>query len=267
MDDGLEALRAQRTRLKSEMAATKWHIKQEEAKAKAAARLAVQQWQLAPRLKAVVLAIFLLAQYQAAPAIKFLHHIGQKRSWPQKDDEELERIVEDLFLAADVEQLGRLVDLDEPEDSAVATEALQYLEEWRAVEFVRDANSRLGVAPSTEDILRKLEANRLQIPESLRPVSKGTATQAKARMWAKRWRERWGGCYGKLRLRDDTPVAEMQEKDCLFGVGSGAESGTHFGAGFRPGRFVFGSWSDAESGTNFGAGFRHQKRVQFPAPL
>ena len=250
MDDGLEALRAERKRLKSEMAATKRHIKQEEAQAKAAARLAVQQWQLAPRLKTVVLTIFLLAQYQAAPAIKFLHHTGHKRSWPQKNDEELERMVEDLFLAADVEQLGRLVDLDEPEDSSVATEALKYLEEWRAVEFVRDANSRLGVAPSTEDILRKLEANRLQIPESLRPVSKGIATEAKARMWAKRWRERWGGCYGKLRLRDDTPVAEMQEKDCplaggwvsLLGFGRGRnpapilvpDSSTKNGSSFRP---------------------------------
>jgi hypothetical protein len=250
MDDGLEALLSERERLKSEMAATKRQMKQSEQKAKAAARLAAQQWQLAPRLKTVVLTIFLLAQYQPAPAVKLLHHTAHKRSWPQKDDEELERMVEDLFLAADVEQLGRLVDLDDPEDSSVATEALKYLEEWRAVEFVRDANSRLGVAPSTEDILRQLEANRLQIPESLRPVSKGTAAQAKARMWAKRWRERWGGCYGKLRLRDDTPVAEMQEKDCLFAggwvsfLGRGRmrnpapilvpDSGTKNGSSFRP---------------------------------
>ena len=84
------------------------------------------------------------------------------------------------------------------------------------VEFVRNANSRLGVAPSTEDISRKLEANMLQIPVALRPVSKGTAAEVKARMWAKRWRERWGARYGKLRLREDIPVEEMQQKVSLF---------------------------------------------------
>jgi len=62
--------------------------------------------------------------------------------------------------------------------------AVKYVEEWRVVEFVKDANSRLGLAPSTEAILQKMEANRLQLPTHMQPESKGTAAEAKARISA-----------------------------------------------------------------------------------
>ena len=121
-------------------------------------------------------------------------------------------MVEDIFLQEDVHELGRMCDLEEPEDPRVTKEALKHVEEWRAVEYVRDLNSRLGIAPSTEDILRKLEENRLQLPLPLRPPNKGTAADVKARMWAKRWRGRWGARYGKLRIREEVALVDMRHK-------------------------------------------------------
>ena len=215
MDRSLEDLRLEREQLKIQMATTKRQLKQERQKAKDAARSATRQWQLTPWLKKVIVTIYMLAQYRAAPAAKFLHVAAQRRRWPGKSDEELEKMVEDLFLHEDVDELGRMCDLEEQGDPRVTKEALKHVEEWRAVEYVRDLNSRLGIAPSTEDILRKLEENRLQLPLPLRPPSKGTAADVKARMWARRWRGRWGARYGKLRIREEVALADMRHKAVL----------------------------------------------------
>jgi hypothetical protein len=249
MSSKLECLLANRERLKSEMAATKQQIKREQQMAEAAAKAASRQWQLTPWLKKVVLGIYVNAGYQAAPAVKFLENTASKRSWAEKGGDELERMVEDLFAEVDLEELVSWSSLEEPSDPSAIKQVLRYVQDWRAAEYVRDLNTRIGVAPSTEDILRKVEENRLQLPLPSRPESKGTAAEAKARMWAKRWREKWGGRYGKLRVQDDMTLAEMQQKDrflehlCfLFWQGRGPKmdpflgpySGPKFGAIFRP---------------------------------
>ena len=212
MHRSLEDLRADRLQLNSQLKDTKKQIKQEQQQNTGEARSTARMWQMTPRLTKVALTIYMIAQYRADPAIKFLHIASQKRRWPSKTDEELQRMVEDLFLQADVDEVSRMCDLEEPDDLSATAEALKYVEEWRAIEYVKDLNSRLGVAPSTEDILLKVEENRLQIPGRCRPGSKGTAAEVKARIWAKRFRARWGGRYGKLRIADDMGLAEMQQK-------------------------------------------------------
>ncbi len=48
--------------------------------------------------------------------------------------------------------------------------------------YVEDLNKRCGVAPSTEDVIQRMEQNRLKIPTPLRNTGKGVAAEAKARM-------------------------------------------------------------------------------------
>jgi hypothetical protein len=216
MSSKLEGLLAERQRLKGEMAATREQIKREHQMAEAAAKAAARQWQLTPWLKKVVLGIYVNAGYQAAPAVRFLQTTASKRSWAKKDGDELERMIEDLFAEADLEELVGWSSFEEPSDPSAIKEVVRYVQDWRTAEYARDLNTRIGVAPSTEDILRKVEENRLQLPLPCRPESKGTAAEAKARMWAKRWREKWGGRYGKLRVLDDMTLAEVQQKEPLF---------------------------------------------------
>ena len=157
-----------------------------------------------------------IAVYQAAPVVPFLRATAKRRRWAAKEDDEMERFAEDLFVGSDVDELAAMADLEEPPDAAVAKEALKYVEEWRILEHARDMNHRLGIAPSTEHILQQLEANRLQIPEPLRPPSRGTIAEAKAKMWARRWRVKSGARHGKLRVSEDVPLAEMQQKASRF---------------------------------------------------
>ena len=96
-----------------------------------------------------------------------------------------------------------------------------HVEEWRVFEHVKDLNQRLGLAPSTEQVLQKLEENRLKIPLPLQPVPRGATAEVKARMWARRWRRRWGARHGRLGILDDISMAEKRSKAVLVhGLGS-----------------------------------------------
>ena len=61
-------------------------------------------------------------------------------------------------------------------------------------------------------ILDRLARQRLELPEAVRPAEKGSAVETKARVWALRWRRRWGLRYGAIPTREDIPVQEMREK-------------------------------------------------------
>jgi hypothetical protein len=240
MDDSLQELLSEQDRLKKSLAATRKEIKGEQQKAKDKAKSVRKQWELTPWLKKVIMIIYMLADLRAAPATKYLHITAQRRRWPTKSDEELDRLVEDLFLEVDVGLLLHMSDLEAPEDPAAAKEALKYVEQWRALEHVKDLNQRLGIAPSTELVLQKLEENRLKIPEPSRPSSLGVSAEGKARMWARRWRQRWGARHGRLQIQDQVPLAEMQSKAgffesswVLFFCFLGPENGTHFAPRFR----------------------------------
>jgi hypothetical protein len=236
----LEEFLCQGEQLSTDLAAANSEIRKERQKAKDRAKAAKKHWQLTPWLQKVAMVIYMLAAYRAAPAIRFLKVTARKRRWPERSDEDLEELVGSLFLEWDVEVLVHISDLEDPEDPVAAAEALKYVEEWRAFEYVKDLNQRLGLAPSTEDVLQQLEQNRLQIPIGLRPVTRGVAAEVKARMWARRWRARWGARHGKLRILDDIPFAEIQSKALLllmcwfrFLVVLGVKCGPVLGSRFR----------------------------------
>ena len=156
--------------------------------------------------------IYALADYTAEPAVRFLMDAAKRRKWPPKAEEDLSRLVEEHFLKTDPEALAAWSDVNAPSDAATVKVALKYVEQWRLVAWTRNLNYDSGVAPSTESVLLRLEAARAQLPEELRPAGQGTSADAKARMWAYRWRRRWGARFMKIRARDDVPLKEMQEK-------------------------------------------------------
>jgi hypothetical protein len=214
--DRLQQLLSQGEGLDRSLAAKKKELRQARQKAKDQARSAKQKWQLTDWLKKVAMIIYMLAAFRAAPAIKFLEVTARKRKWPEKSTEELEELVGDLFLEVDVAWLADASDLNEPEDPAALKEAMKHVEEWRVFEHVKDLNQRLGLAPSTEQVLQKLEENRLRVPLPWQPVPRGSAAEVSARMWARRWRCRWGARHGRLGLVDDISLAEKRDKAMPF---------------------------------------------------
>ena len=91
-------------------------------------------------------------------------------------------------MQADEKELADLCDESNPSDRPAMHIAVRFWQERSLADWVEDANQQKGVAPSTEQVLERLERQRLQVPERSRPASRGFVADAKARMWALRWR-------------------------------------------------------------------------------
>ena len=185
------------------------------------------------------LIIYALAGYVAEPAVCFLKSSGRQRHWPDESEQELEVIVENAFLAMDVDELARLTDREDPSEPAAMLKTASLVEEWRLAVWVRRLNSEQGVAPITGSVLQRKEERRASLPEGSRPRAVGSSAQAKARMWCRRWRLRWGGRHARIRLREDATLTELRDKAGISGVsllsmsrlkwyGVGSNSGNHW---------------------------------------
>jgi hypothetical protein len=201
--------RADLNRALAEVRAATKHAKQREKDAK---RKAANAWTLPTTLLHTLLIIYSLTGYAVEPCLKFLANSGRKRSWPEKTDEELETMLGDKFLSANLDDLLQLCSEEDPTDPGAMKAALVYVEEWRAVVWTRNLNLQHGLAPSTASVLGHLERNRLRLPAAVRPRSKGNCAQNNARKWIHDWRHRWGGRYSRIKVREDIPLPEMRQK-------------------------------------------------------
>ena len=209
------SVRGQLAAVHTALQATKRQLKRERQRVKDQRKKDAKKWRLTGRLARVVLIVFMLAGQQVDPAVHFLAGIGRQRKWPPKEDEELKTMVEDLFLAVDVDVLAGLCDLANPADPAAAKAAVRISEEWRLMQWVKRLNEEQGVAPSTGMLLDRLEARRWDLPEAVRPPWRGDAGEAWARVSACRLRRRWGARHGKLRARPDMSLDEMRAKAAM----------------------------------------------------
>ena len=164
-----------------------------------------------PRFARVALILFDLAGHAGAAAA-FLAREAARRKWAPKPEAEVRELVDKLFLRVDLAEYTDVCDAEAASDECAMRVAVRFWEEWSLVAWAKDANQRLGVAPSTEAVLGHAEQLRLRLPEGVRPACKGSVAEAKARMWAQRWREKWGAHHGRLRARDDMPVEEKRAK-------------------------------------------------------
>ena len=215
MSSNLEEIQLRKRGVEEAQFEVKRALKKARQDEKNKARGEARAWTLSSFLLHASLIIYSLSGYTAGPAAKFLLNNGRKRHWPEKREEELEAMVEGLFLEFDLQALTALADVNEPSHPEAMRAALAYVEQWQVVQWTSRLNARQGVAPSTERVLREFARRRLDLPDGVRPKSVGSASDAKARMWLGAWRRRWGGRYGRIRVREHVVVPEMRFKACV----------------------------------------------------
>ena len=203
----LDQLLAERAREKAVLAEMRREQRSARQKQARTARAVARQWELSTHAKRVVLIAYGLAPYDAEPSVMYLAALGRQKGWPQKSDEALTRLVQDLFLAADVHELAALVEFTAPTDLPAMRQAVGFVEEWRIAVWARRRVETSGASVPTNSVLRRLEANRLLLPEDVRPPPRGTVLEQRARKWVRRWRDRWGGFYGKVPIREPHNIA------------------------------------------------------------
>ena len=208
----LADLRRRKQALDAALAASRQELKRARWRQKDARRAEGSVWLLTAFTSDVVLIIYVLAGYALEPAIRFLRSVGEKRRWPQKGDDELGPMVEQVFLAVGPDEIAAIIDTTAPSKPAALRAAIKWVQEWELVAWTRRLNEEKGVAPSTQAVLGKAEERRARLPEAARPAAQGTSVEARARMWVRRWRLRWGGQLARIRLREDLSQQDMAEK-------------------------------------------------------
>ena len=201
-------------------------------------------WQLPVEVLRPVLIAYFLAGCVADPAVKYLGGCGRRRHWPDKSEEELKRIIEDAFLRVDAAELAALTDECNPADEGAMKAALKMVSEWRLAAWARNLNEEHALAPSTEAVLQRYEDLRERMPDAARVPYRGTVADASARMWATKFRRRWKGRFGGMRVREEVPVLELRTKagpqigpqkshpESIFFAVSGLVFGSNFGSLF-----------------------------------
>jgi hypothetical protein len=142
-------------------------------------------WALSIQMQHVTLIAFVLSEYNVQPCVHYLRACGRERHWPAPSDDELATLVEHIFLHAELDHIAALSDTIDPSD----IDALNI--------------------PCTEALLQQAEAARLCFPACVRPPNVGSIGEKRAKRWARRLRDRWGGRYGSV------PAPECVEPENL----------------------------------------------------
>lgn len=172
---------------------------------------AERHWVLNEHLRIRALLVYTLAECSVEPAVVYVSSEAARRGWPVRTEAEIARMVEDLFLAADDDEIESFHDQATPSDPDAMRAALAWVEQWRLRPWA-ESNNRLGIHPDTRLAIETYEARRAALPADLRPrLWLGTPG---ARKRGTRWRERWGGRDGSLRPRDVAPLPQLRERVC-----------------------------------------------------
>ena len=204
----MEALLDARRSIGDALAVARGRIKRARRRVAADSRI----WVLPPHIQRASLAMYMLADYDAEPAVNYLAARARERHWPPRAAEVLATLVEDLFLEADANELAALADTANADDTAALSVATKCVEEWRVVVWARGLSEAKGVAPSTESVLHHAEARRLDLPEAARGPPRGAVGESRARRWVARLRRRWAGRFGRVRVRADLQPSEILDK-------------------------------------------------------
>lgn len=212
-----ESLAERRRRVEEELVAARRALKREKVRVAGSRRAAARAWVLSGRILNTTLTIYLQAQYEVQPAIKYLTGVARQRHWPSKPEEEVGALVEDAFLRmadsdAGLEELAGLGDVNNPTDVVAMRDALKFVEEWKVVEWARQQHAQRRLAPSTSLLLEYAEASRAKLPASARQDLRGSGTDGGRRKWAFRLRQRWGGRLGKFKVREELPLVDARHK-------------------------------------------------------
>ena len=187
-------------------------------RARCRSKTVCKQWVLTEHMRRVALAAYALSDYQTEPPAMYLQSCARQRHWPARERADLDRLVEDLFLRSDLNELLAIISSTEGSDDETLIEAWKYVHEFSVVTHVREINNEFGVAPPTLLVVDLAERMKTEIADAVRPLSLGASNSRRARRWASRLRKRWGGRYRPVPTRDPVDPSELTAKVAFIAV-------------------------------------------------
>jgi len=196
----LEELLQQRAPLRLQLLrnATAVRVAQAHGKARRARPMSVKpQCTLTTPLRKLLLHMYVQAGYGPGPAADYVEALACQKKWTTRARDDIDKFIEDELLRATDDYIAGVVMPEGTAYVSAAVRAQKILLEQRLVHWVHRTNRQQGVAPTTSMVLDVAEEHRMADPRAhvLRPHG---AAHEGARMWAWRWRRRWGGRFGVL---------------------------------------------------------------------
>ena len=175
-----------------------------------------KQWLFPPFAMNVLLILYYLANYHSVVAVSYAQKLARKTKWDVLDDEQVAHIVEEMFLAVDLDHFVMLIDVsnDTPHHIEAAMRiAVKFKAEFDAAQWTKRNNTAKGIAPPSSVILAKIIENRIASPLHIDPPPEylhNDSSTGRTYMW--RWRKQWGGRYGGIRALNDISAEASKEK-------------------------------------------------------
>ena len=161
----------------------------------------------------VALLVYVLSGYDIEPTIVALRKT--KRFEFQTDDER-KRLIEQSFLNTNIAELSSLIETEPPGASLQTARCI--IHEWGVVKWCRDLNFACGIPVSTHELLKRIQLDWDGLPRAVFATTRSGKPSRCARTWAARFRKRWGGRIGSVRIVDAMPLQEMSDKVRTRGV-------------------------------------------------
>jgi|NorSeaMetagenome_1021524.scaffolds.fasta_scaffold05073_4 hypothetical protein len=139
-------------------------------------------WNLPEVIRNAALIIYTLCDFEQLPVIIYLRGVGVSRRWATLPDDDLAKLVEELFLATDLTDMVALTRSGGSSDPDAMRIAMDSEREWRVVRWGMDMNA-CGVAPSTSELL--CQAQSFLPASACAKTQTGRPTRS-ARSWASR---------------------------------------------------------------------------------
>ena len=159
----------------------------------------------------LILCAFWLTSFVTQDCLVLLEQVRVPPPWGSLDSAGRTALVDDLFLAADLDEVETWVDPACPENHNFLRELWILYAEWRTAKWVHHTNSVHGVAPSSAQLFAVYIEWRRKGPAELHPRTFARTLGAR-RKWAMRWRRRWNGSVGHLKTGDLDPRDVLRQK-------------------------------------------------------
>ena len=164
-------------------------------------------WVLTPALRTSLLVLYDKNNYDPKAAAEYLISYAEKKQWPRRPVQEVERIVEDVFLSTPDERFNEIAvgQFPHPRLAMAARKAHNTYAKWQLKSWVTNLNKSKGVAVSRKKIVQKMG--------TLNPdLRLDEASYDSQRAFAARLRRLWNGKWMKLRAKMHMTNEEMRSK-------------------------------------------------------
>ena len=214
MAEAINTCMQRRSQINQELRALALRRNTMSSKRKRSASAAARAWQLTADMRRAVLFTYEQSEWNLEPCVMFLRRVRASMRWPALREQDMHVLIETEFLQCDLDAQLEYKPILTSGDRW-ARLAVRLVQEYKIIAWGRDLNTR-GVAPSTAWVVEKMRCYGDAAPKAVLKRTRFGRPNNMARMWASRFRKRWGAKIGRAKVVDDVAIDVLRHKVSFY---------------------------------------------------